>query len=108
MSMITKGEWTATKSMGGYVVGNSRNWIARLFHKGGGFGVNSLAPPDSEVKDNAQLIAATPDLYEALKELRTWLKSDGVKLLGQGFSEQLGIPKTFDKVDRALAKAEGK
>ncbi len=57
---------------------------------------------------NAHLIAACPDMYEALKELKDWLKSDGVQVLGEGLYEQMTIPKTFEKVDKALAKADNK
>lgn len=57
---------------------------------------------------NAHLISAGPDLYEALKELRDWLRSDDVQVLGKGLTEQFGIPKTQEKVDKAIAKADGK
>jgi len=51
---------------------------------------------------------ASDDMYEALKELREWIKSEDVQLLGKGLTEQFGIPKTMEKADKALAKADGK
>ena len=62
---------------------------------------------DTGETDQCSKCIATNDMYEALKELREWLKSEDVQVLGKGFTEQFGIPKTFEKVDRALAKADG-
>jgi hypothetical protein len=45
-------------------------------------------------KANAQLIAAAPDLLEALKELRDW------------YRENVGLPAC--KANAAIAKAEGR
>ena len=78
----TKGEWDVDPSNNGYVIGNGSNWIARLFHSKAGFGVNSLAPPDKEVKANANLMAAAPigdKLAQSVLLLSATLKAGGGK-----------------------------
>jgi len=49
---------------------------------------------DEEEEANAHLIAAAPDLLEALKELRDW------------YRENVGLPAC--KANAAIAKAEGR
>lgn len=53
--------------------------------------------------DNAHLISASPDMYEILLELNKDLKeeseNDGLSNIGKAF---------WDKVKKAIAKAEGK
>lgn len=50
-----------------------------------------------EARANAKLIAAAPDMYEALKEARDYLR----------FNKGNASP-IYDKADKALSKAEGK
>lgn len=47
------------------------------------------------------------ELYYALKELRQWLQSDGVKILGEGLYEQMEMSKSFERVDNIINKIEG-
>ena len=51
-----------------------------------------------ELEDNAHLIAAAPELYEALESARTWVDDCGA---------QAGLQHILDEIDAALAKARG-
>ena len=53
-----------------------------------------------EIIANANLIAAAPDLYEALKELNKLQKQGNIKIHGNS--------KVRDVIRQALSKAEGK
>lgn len=58
---------------------------------------------------NARLIAASPDLLEALKELLSWC--DGRRFGIDAFSRtcnEHALGRTFDQANSAIAKATGK
>lgn len=72
--------------------------------KGSSYGVMR---PSGEVKANARLIAAAPDLLEAFKDLRNWLSDmahwGGVEpTIRQGFINRLYL------ADKTIAKAEAR
>ena len=79
----TKGEWTADKTVTGAEVGVDDDVIADVYSCHTGI---ALA--------NANLIAAAPDMYEALSQLRN--DSQWAKLR----------PNTREAIIKALAKAE--
>ena len=54
----------------------------------------AFSKSDDEMEANARLIAAAPDLLEALKELRDW------------YRENVGLPAC--KANAAIDKAEGR
>lgn len=88
----TKGEWKASKiSRSGFITINTnpntddRLIVDIMVHKG----------LEEEAEANARLIAAAPDMLEALKTCATLL-------------EQLQFPGTEAIVLEAIAKAEGK
>ena len=68
---------------------------------GGYYGDN--ADVDLQKKANAHLIAAAPDLYEALEELNDWIFNPGPE---EDETEE-SVLATFEKVKAALAKARG-
>ncbi|GAH55698.1 unnamed protein product [marine sediment metagenome] len=57
---------------------------------------------------NANLIAAAPDMYEALKKIELFLQDPDVKVMAKGLPNQIGLEITFEKCQQALTKAEGK
>lgn len=70
----------------------------------------SVSPRRGEVCENAKLIAAAPDLYEALENLLT--KHVGVTVLEWMSSDENGNPKAIthplcDAARAALAKSRG-
>ena len=106
--MITKGEWIV---YGGHNGGfdrplilafdkanRPRKCIARL-----------VEGKPEEVNANAHLIAAAPDMYEALKIVLPWAK-EWIRYLrntvGQGQGQN--ADEQFVIADKALAKAEGR
>lgn len=56
--------------------------------------------PENERKANARLIAAAPELYEALKAVYAWQESDG--------DDEDEAEAARGKVITAIAKAEGR
>lgn len=88
--MYTKGGWKAGKSKD-----------SGLWHIHGGLSSGKYIcclPDHNENEANAHLIAAAPELYEALKDIRKTLEALGY----QDNSYSMGV------VDKALSKAEGK
>ena len=83
MSGHTKGPWVTT---GALVKTGDNNWIACCDV--------SRVIPDKEMLANARLIAAAPDMLEALEQLQN-------DVLGSGDGSG------FEKARAALAKAEG-
>ena len=68
--------------------------------------------PDTE-EANAHLIAASPDMYAALKEARSFVED--ARSLRRGVLSHFGATTNYDdiddylrRIDAALAKAEGK
>lgn len=90
------------------------NWVARIgdfaiyvIEEKSGFGVVHIGSyselkeaeyPIETAKDNAVLIAASPDMYEALKAIKDYCKYHEIRL-GSGIVKQ---------VEKAIAKAEGR
>ena len=101
MSAHTPGPWGTTQATGGQTVsgplGVSIAWCGA--NASFGYGETSYAISVDEARANAQLVAAAPDLLEALSIVRdlddTW--SEGVDTL-------LSIA-TRAKIDAAIAKA---
>ena len=94
--MYTKGEWKVID----YDV--TKDWM----------GVASedtyIAHVDARNEANAQLIASSPDMYEALKALTSYQEQrDKSTMTGLFY---LGDLRKLDqqRIDKALAKAEGK
>lgn len=94
--MFTKGEWIADN-------GESEIW--GVFSDMDSDGIAYLCEPNGtplrsfdEAKANAQLIASAPKLYEALKEVKETL----------AFTSKWGDYPDKEKIDKALAKAEGR
>ena len=56
---------------------------------------------------NANLIAAAPELYDALAELKRLLTGADVRILGENIATDIVASIVFDKADRALARARG-
>ncbi len=88
---FTKGEWKVTnKNEGGFdgvfVSDNTGNILATI---------SGTPFCTKEYKANAHLIAAAPDMYQALKLCLDVLL-------------QFNIPEVLDPVEQALAKAKGK
>jgi len=47
-------------------------------------------------------------MWEALQELRKWLQDEDIEVRGKGLYEYFGVSDTMKKVDKVLAKIEGK
>ena len=86
----TKREWKTVKEGNGYwkIYGENDSEVAVAYN----------AKTDKVLEANAHLIAAAPDMYEALKE--------GLKLLDINLEYNRG--KVSELLRQALAKAEGK
>lgn len=89
----TKGPWKATPNGDGYVITRTDVFVA-------GYAIAAARPSRAATEDqceaNARLIAAAPDLYEALVEARERMvgSSPGLKAL-------------IAKTDAALSRARG-
>ncbi len=94
----TEGKWESYKRYDGeWHVGamdlmNNCHFVANCGHTG----EDEVLPYNKEAIANAQLIAAAPEMYEALKEILFGYESGNYK---QAVAEQ---------AKKALAKAEGK
>lgn len=65
-------------------------------------------PPDPEADANARLIAAAPDLYEALEEANNVIRSLAVAyLMTIPDGDERGFFPLYDRMKSALAKARG-
>lgn len=64
---------------------------------------HSVGSIEKEMEANARLIAAAPELMEALKEVMSWTRNWDVQFL-----EDDEWPETEEKVRAAIAKAEGR
>lgn len=71
----------------------------RAYHKGEMFDIASLSDETEDIKANARLIAAAPDLLAALDDLLSYLE-------GYDHDYPEAAPK-FDRARAAIAKAEG-
>lgn len=114
----TKGEWTASKTydFDGTLVSYiecGKKCVARTC-------LLDIEASEDENQANAQLIAAAPEMYEALKKLRDQFRELVGILLKHGQTDLLyelkigrgqdryGNGSACDKADRALTKADGK
>lgn len=93
MPDFTPGPWKAVYDAGAYVV----------FKEGSGDGVAIMYGDYSEREGNAYLVAAAPEMYEALCEVK-----DILKLFRGIFPQESKIGETLRKVEATLVKAEGK
>lgn len=59
-------------------------------------------------KANAQLISASPDMYEALKKIQKWLLYNRGLTVEEAASSNIQFVKANNATAKALAKAEGK
>lgn len=109
----TKGEWKVTRWSSHNEIhvsaddGNNSNFVANCGHTG----KDEVLPYNKEAIANANLISASPDMYEALKDaldlLDTQLKeyNESLSLLHR---QKVGRGLIATKISKALAKAEGK
>jgi len=59
---------------------------------------------EAETEANAHLIAAAPDMYEALSEAKEWIENSVPPIWGEGSKKGMLLA----KIASALAKAEGR
>lgn len=93
-SKHTPGPWKQAADNKGLILDSQNKTIAQCFS------VNTTSPGD-EVEANIPLIAAAPELLEALKLLYRRAQEAGI---GNDFWPSDG----FESAERAIAKAEGK
>ena len=91
----TKGKWEVGSDSWDTYIGTGTQYLAKI--------INSGSLTDNEVQANAHLIAAAPEMYEALKLLIERMNSD---MVGSEYGVALTLPRVW--AERALAKAEGK
>lgn len=94
MSKHTPGPWTVEHHGGSYHIFGADD--ARV----GTYG--SVHPHQKEAPDNARLIAATPELLEALSEVKEWIGN-----WDPNFTHDDEWPATAQKIRAAIAKATG-
>lgn len=119
----TKGNWNYTPCNLGHpdnminivVQSTSGNGIARIFSKDATIhGMVSRAPDRQEAIANAHLIAAAPDMYEALKKLLSAYEQStkGKRSFNMLNADEKALYKICEdaciKTEHAIAKAEGK
>jgi hypothetical protein len=98
MSRFTPGPWTCDEDDKQYVIGEGQSKYRT--HVGTVYADDT---DPKEAKANAHLIAAAPDMYEALQlvvGIRAHLRVSGVDFVDAG--------KAYDAAEAALAKAEGR
>lgn len=97
MSKFTKGPWLIEGDNFVYALRNCI-WNGKPSKENSfSFSITGKAPKE-EIKANANLIASSPMMYEALREALEWILNDG-------YSEECEI---VTNIRMALAKAEGK
>jgi hypothetical protein len=111
MNMYTKGEWKSREERDGLaaeVIENDKGVSIALILSLD----DSMKPlPPDEVKANAHLIAAAPENYEMNSEtlrLYRYLRDYEEALWNQLIDVCPGIIDHWDRIKKALAKAEGK
>jgi hypothetical protein len=90
---ITQGEWEVDTNDSKIRIASRKIYppfLAELFH--------SSSVPYGEALSNAHLIAAAPDMYEALKHILNSIPEPTRK----------GLSVNWQVIDAAIAKAEGK
>ena len=106
MSDFTPGPWEAQLGEAYYVTGPDLGRVAMMMHLKGAYGILGRRSGD-EVAANARLIAAAPDLLEALREI---VAGDAEAIED---AERIGIPfpdemlATYNKACAAIARATG-
>ena len=88
----TKGQWLLCRNRDGFDIESDS--------------VGSLVANRIEISADAHLIAAAPDMYEALKAAQKLLQKQYEILLGH--YPQYGTTSELELANKALAKAEGK
>jgi len=98
----TKGEWEALPwNVGhGFNVFAQNTFIAKV-------PLDTAPHTMNETRDNANLIAAAPDMYETLKTIQKWLLDDEQIIEGSQLYNQMFV-KANNLTIKALSKAEGK
>jgi len=61
-----------------------------------------------EIQANACLIAAAPEMYEALKRIKYWFDTDPEIIDAMGADERADHMRQVEIIRAAIAKAEGK
>ena len=96
MKQYTPGPWNSERAYGErdtYISGSNTALVCKLIPQ----------QLREETKANAALIAAAPELYEALKEAHEYIRRHSSTSVMYG-----GKPTILDRIDSALAAAEGK
>ena len=105
----TSGKWEVTKWASHndiHVSVNEGSYMSFVCNCGNPIADSLPTNPDAEA--NACLIAAAPEMYEALKDLVTkYIINPGTEHEFVSFME-IGVPKEWDIARQAIAKAEGK
>jgi hypothetical protein len=103
----TKGPWRISEHCSGEPheldIETDSGWFLRISP---GYPFNEMAYPDdtqAEFEANAHLIAAAPELYEALKMLVEYIDKEG-----PAAKEWKAITEWCEKGEQAIAKAEDK
>ncbi len=97
MSKHTKGPWKLHDMEERTIVGNDHIYVA---------GSNAGSRPDEENKANARLISAAPELLEALIDAKEHLEYCGY---GDKWERECAESEGLeDKINKAIAKAEGR
>ena len=99
--MYTKGEWKYYKKDYPEFLGHKME--SRYIVKGLTVIAEMGGGTKEEAKANAHLIAAAPDMYEALRS-----GVEGIRLNPRGKERDLAIRAFMFLAEKALAKAEGK
>lgn len=95
--MVTNGKWIARIGDFAIDVVEEKSGFG-IVHIGSYSELKDADYPIETAKDNAILIAASPDMYEALKAIKDYCKYHEIRL-GSGIVNQ---------VETAIAKAEGR
>jgi hypothetical protein len=99
MSEFTKGPWTVHKNGRVVLAGGIR--IYQSTGPGGAQSVQVQQRLDAELRANANLLAAAPELHEALECLLEWGQEPVREPCKQGWN------KAVEKAEAALKKARG-
>ena len=101
----TEGEWKAKKLLPDkHGIVEQTAWEIDTEEYGVAVYIPYSAPIRKEA--DAQLISAAPELYEALKSIKSWLLEDGLIAENDLLNEH--FIKANNLANKALSKAEGK
>jgi len=99
MSKITNGKWQIVKGYEGFAIKVGEYWVVR-----GGCGCCNEKEDSIENEADARLIAAAPDLLEALEELASDIAE---RFDMESPSTNPGIKYAVEAAQKAIAKAKG-